>query len=316
MITSVLLILLGIGLLYYGGELLVANSVRLAHLWGMSPLTIGLTIVALGTSSPELAAILVASFRDAAAIAVGAVVGSNVSNIGLILGLSALIYPIPSQRKFNRREMPFMILTSAIVLPLFIGGSLARIDGLILIGLLAFYLWYVLKHSNEAPPPIEIDLNALDEAPNVSVWAALIGVAVGIGFLTGGAHSLVQGAETIARSFGIPDKVIGLTLVAFGTSLPELASCVVAAMRKEGDIILGNIVGSNIFNVLCILGIAGVIKPLNLSMSEIAVDYGVMMGFSLLLLPFLLSGATLRRIEGAFLITAYVGYVFYLYVLM
>lgn len=316
MVFSSFLILLGIGLLYYGGELLVANSVRLARLWGMSPLTIGLTVVALGTSSPELAATLVASFRDASAIAVGAVIGSNISNIGLILGLSALIYAIPSQRKFNRREMPFMIITSGLLLPMFYSGVLSRWDGLVLLGLLAVYLWYVLKHSNEAPPPIEIDLEALEAVPQVSVLGALVGVLIGIGLLTGGAHSLVQGAETIARSFGIPEKVIGLTLVAFGTSLPELASCLVAAMRKEGDIILGNIVGSNIFNVLCILGIASVCKPLALPLSEIVVDYGVMMGFSLVLLPFLLTGTSLRRIEGAFLVIAYVGYVFYLYVLM
>ncbi|MDP8244645.1 MAG: calcium/sodium antiporter [Candidatus Hinthialibacter antarcticus] len=316
MLFSSFLILLGIILLYYGGELLVSNSVRLARLWGMSPLTIGLTVVAFGTSSPELAATLVASFRDASAIAVGAVIGSNISNIALILGLSALIYPIPSKRKFNRREMPFMIFTSALVLPLFIGGVLSRWDGLILLGFLAFYLWYVLKHSNEAPPPVEIDLEALEAAPQVPVWGALLGVLVGIGLLTGGAQSLVEGASSIALSFGIPEKVIGLTLVAFGTSLPELASCVVAAMRKEGDIILGNIVGSNIFNVLCILGTAAVCKPLALPMAEITIDYGVMMAFSLILVPFLLTGVSLRRVEGAFLFLGYVSYVFYLYVLM
>jgi cation:H+ antiporter len=313
---SALLIIVGIGLLYYGGELLVSNSVSLARLWGLSPLVIGLTIVALGTSSPELAATLVASFRDAPAIAVGAVVGSNISNIGLILGLSALIFPIPSQRKFNRREMPFMIVTSALILPLFIGGVLTRWEGLILLGLLAFYLWYVLKHSNEAPPPVEIDLEALEAAPKVPVWGALLGVAIGIAFLSGGAQCLVDGASNIARSFGIPEKVIGLTLVAFGTSLPELASCVVAAMRKEGDIILGNIVGSNIFNVLCILGTAALCKPLALPMSEILIDYGVMMAFSLILVPFLLTGVALRRVEGAFLFLGYISYVFYLYVLM
>lgn len=316
MLLSSGFILLGIVLLYYGGELLVSNSVRLARSWGMSPLTIGLTVVAFGTSSPELAATLVASFRDSAAIAVGAIVGSNISNIGLILGLSALIYPIPSQRKFNRREMPFMIFTSALILPFFIGGVLSRWEGLILLGLLAAYLWYVLKHSNEAPPPVEIDIEALEAVPKVSIWASLLGVIVGIAFLTGGAQSLVEGASSIARSFGIPEKVIGLTLVAFGTSLPELASCIVAAMRKEGDIILGNIVGSNIFNVLCILGVAAACKPLALPLQEIAVDYGVMMGFSLILVPFLLTGASLRRIEGAFLFICYFGYVVYLYVLM
>lgn len=311
--TSIALILLGIALLYFGGELLVANSVKLAAAWGLSPLTIGLTVVAFGTSSPELAASLAAAFRDSAAIAVGAIVGSNISNIGLILGSSALIFAIPVERRFNSREMPFMILTSALILPVFYSGVMSRIEGVVFLALIGGYIWYVLKVSNQAPPPVELDLEELENQPLTPVWLSLAGASLGIVMLTGGAHSLVSGAETIARVIGIPEKVIGLTLVAFGTSLPELASCLVAALRKEGGIILGNIVGSNIFNVLCILGATALCKPLVLPLDTFIFDYFVMMAFSLLLLPFLMTGSSLRRIEGGVLFVAYIAYIVYLY---
>ncbi|MBI1390904.1 MAG: calcium/sodium antiporter [bacterium] len=310
---SIVLIILGGVLLYFGGELLVTHSARLARIWGLSPLTIGLTVVAFGTSSPELAASVTAAFRGAPSIAIGNVIGSNISNIAFILGVSAMIYPIAVQKRFNRREMPFMIAASALIWPLFFNGLLGRIEGLILIALLAGYTFVVLRFSTQAAAEIIPELDAIPDEPEGPAWKSLLGAALGIGLLVGGAQSLIEGAVRIATQLGVPDKVIGLTLVAFGTSLPEFASCAVASMRKHSEIVLGNIVGSNIFNVLCILGFTAVIKPLAIPWSEILIDFGVMMAFSVILWPMLITGKSLGRLEGACLFAGYVAYIVYLF---
>ena len=256
---NVVSILLGIGLLYFGGEWLVANASRLAQRLGWSPLVVGLTVVAFGTSSPELAAALAAVFAGSPTIVIGNVIGSNSANIGLILGLSALLRPIETEARFLRRELPFMIGTGILVFPLFHDGRLSRLEGLGLLALLAIYLG-VLFREGEQPtsPEIEAEFEEETAQPAQPMAPTVLGIAAGTAMLVFGARFLVDGAVAIALWAGLSERVIGLTLVAFGTSLPELAACLVASHRGHGEIGLGNLVGSNVFNVLAVLGVTSV----------------------------------------------------------
>lgn len=311
MILQIFLIVLGIGLLYVGGELLVKYAIRLARLWGLSTMVIGLTVVSIGTSSPELAACVYAAAKGFPQISLGNVIGSNVANIGLILGVSGLIYILVSEKLFLRREMPFMIFTSALILPFYANDVLGRFEGVILILLTIFFFWWVLNHSQGAPvePIPELE----EPLPPTPLWVPLVGITAGIALLALGANSLVEGATAVARAFGVPDRVIGLTLVAFGTSLPELASCAVAAWRKETDIVLGNLIGSNILNVVFILGVTALVSPIPTPMTEMIIDYGVMMTFSILLWLFMSFGQGINRYEAGLLLIGYLGYVSYLF---
>jgi cation:H+ antiporter len=302
----------GIVLLYFGGEFLVAHASKLARHWGISPMVVGLTIVAFATSSPELAATIAASFKGTSDVALGNVIGSNIANIGLILGVSALIYPIMTSIKFIVREGVFMIAVSGIMAVLSLNGILNRIEGLGFIVLISAYLVVVIKTCRNEDIP-ENMTSDVQEQPDGSVLYSVCMVILGIVLLVIGADRLVEGAVTIARTFGIPERVIGLTMVALGTSLPELASCVVAAYKKETDIILGNVIGSNIFNVLCVLGTAVLIRPLEFNADGIHIDLLVMMFFSMLILPFLITGLQLSRREGVILIAGYAGYMVFLF---
>ena len=302
---DVVLIVLGVALLYFGGNLLVANASLLARRWGVSSLVIGLTVVALGTSAPELASSLTAALRGVPELALGNVIGSNVANIALILGVTALIYPLSTPKPFLRRELPVMIGSAALLPLLLRDGTLGRFDGVLLLACLGVYLWTLLSRRD----PVEAE----DEGGSRPAWASTLGALVGLGFLVGGAQLLVSGATSLARSFGVPELVIGLTLVAVGTSLPELATAGVAAFRREPDIALGNVVGSNIFNVLFILGVAALVKPLQITYGVVALNLWLMVGLSLLLLPLLLTGLRLGRREGGLLLVLYVFYVGYLY---
>jgi cation:H+ antiporter len=293
--------------LYFGGELLVRGSSALARAVGMSPLVVGLTVVAFGTSSPELAATIAANFKGAPAVALGNVIGSNIANLGLILGAAALVLPLVARARFLRRELPFMVVVSALVWPLAADGVVGRLDALLLLAGIAIYL-AVLLRKGESPEVVEEFRAELgDGRPRVG--RSLGAVAAGIGLLVVGAHLLVEGAVAMARGMGVSEAVIGVSLVAVGTSLPELASSLVAAARRESDIALGNLIGSNVFNVLGILGIAALVQPLAVPFAELRADYWVMMGFSLLIVPFLWTGSRVGRIEGAILLTAYTGYI-------
>lgn len=312
MLLATLFLALGVALLYAGGELLVDNSVRLAKNFRVSNMVIGLTVVAFGTSCPELAASLTATLQGASDIAVGNVFGSNVANIGLILGISALILPFEVTVIFLRREVAFMIFATVLVYPLMSNGVLGRLEGVILVLLLVGYLVVLLK-SPDAQDEHLIDVENLEKEPR-PIWLASLGVAVGIGLLIAGAQSLVSGAVTIATALGVSERVIGLTMVAFGTSLPELAASVVAARKGEGDLILGNLVGSNIFNILSILGLTAVVVPIAVSADSLRLDFWMMLGISILLLVFLYSNKRLVRLEGVALLAIYVGYTAYLYI--
>ena len=318
MAHNLLLIGLGVLLLYGGGELLVRGSSQLARLLGMKPLIIGLTVVAFGTSSPELAATLVSTLEGAPQLALGNVLGSNVANLGLILAVSALLRPLVAEAKFIRRELPVMIGAGVILLLMMAlgGGQLGWWNGLLLLLGMAVYLVILLRDGE--PPAVEQEF-AREFGPTrgdrrQALLRFTIMIVVGIGLLVGGAEVLVRGAVAIAQAFQVSDRIIGITLVAVGTSLPELAGCLVAAWRNEGDIILGNVIGSNIFNVLLILGVTVLVRPLQVPLAEVVPDLLVMLAFSVAVVPLLLVGRATRlhRWEGLLLLLGYLAYMGYL----
>lgn len=311
MSLAIFLLILGIALLYGGGELLVDNSIRLAKKFNISNMVVGLTVVAFGTSCPELATSMAAALTGSPDIAIGNAFGSNLANLGLILGLSALIMPFTVTVAFLRREVGFMIFSTVLVYPLMVTGRLNRLEGLVLVLLLIGFI-YVLLRDPGAQDEHMVHAEDLERAPR-PVWLASLGVAVGVGLLVGGAEALVEGGRYVAQVFGISERVIGFTIVAFGTSLPELAASIVAARRGEGDIVMGNLVGSNIFNLLCILGLTALVVPIPVSPESMRLDFWMMLGVSVLLLVLLLSNKRLVRSEGMLLMAIYLAYVGYLF---
>lgn len=309
MLFFVSLVAIGIALLYAGGEVLIASSIRLARAFGVSRMVIGLTVVAFATSSPELAATLTAAFRGSPDMAVGNVIGSNVANLGLILGMAAVIFPLHAKARFIRREVVFMVAVTVLVYPLMATGLyLGRLEGLFLVVLLVIFLYVLIRDpdSQEVAPDMPTEIFW-------PTWLSSLGVALGIVLLVAGAQALVRGASEIAYALGVSERVVGLTLVAFGTSLPELAATVVAARRHESDLVLGNVIGSNIFNLLCILGFTTLAHPIVVTPKVLGLDFWVMFGISVLLLGMLATRRRVVRLEGTLLLSIYVGYTVFLY---
>lgn len=304
-------LVLGVGLLYLGGEGLVRGASAFGRRHGLSPMVIGLTIVSVGTSTPELAASLAGVFQGAPAVSLGNIVGSNIANLGLVLGLTASIWPLTVAARFIRREVPFMLLTSALMFLLVRDGVVSRPEGAILLVILIVYLRQLLDRKETSS--VESEFEEAYGSGSTSGWWSLIAILAGIGLLVVGAKVLIIGAVGLARTMGISERVIGLTMVALGTSLPELASSVVAAVRHEGDIVLGNLIGSNIFNILLILGATATILPLPVVAGAIWVDLVAMMVVSLVAWLLLHTGRRLARLEGAALVTFYCAYVIYLF---
>ncbi len=303
-VVNVVLVLLGVLLLYAGGEVLVRNAALLARATGMSPLTVGLTVVALATSCPELATTLAANIGGSPDAALGNVVGSNIANLGLVLGLAALLSPLRSQTRLLRRELPFMILTAALLFLLLADGELGALEAISLLALLGSYLLVVARggEHTDADEPQE-------GAGRSRPWMTMLGVVLGACLLVAGAQALIEGAIDLARDLGVTERLIGLTLVAVGGGLPELAGSVVAAIRRQGDIILGNLIGSNVFNLLFALSIAALARPLEIDPAAFRLDLWVMLGMSLLVLPFLATGRRLGRREGLVLLGVYTVYI-------
>lgn len=305
---SLLLLLLGFVLLVVGGDVLVRSASALAMRLGISPLAIGLTVVAFGTSAPELAATLASSLQGAPDLGIGNVLGSNVANVGLILGAAALVAPIASNDSFVRRDVPMAMATMALLVPLSLDGRLGRWDGLALLAILGGYLALLARHDRGA---------LAEELPSGAagpLWRSVGGAILGIGLLVLGADLTVRGAVEIAAYLGVPERVIGLSMVAFGTSLPELASSLAAARRREGDMILGNIAGSNIFNVLAVLGAAAGATVLPVRLAGFGADLVVAIAFSAVLLAVMAFAGRLGRAAGAVLVAGYLAYIVALYV--
>jgi len=309
-LIALLLFTAGLLALYFGAEWLVGGAARLAESFGISPFLVGLTLVSFGTSAPELVVSGVASYRGNGSLALGNVLGSNVANLALILGISALILPIVVNRSLVIRDLPVMIGVAFLV-PLFGGsGVISRGEGILLLAAFAAYLSFiaVAVRRESASGLAMLQEQGAPSLDRSQRGRNLLEAFVGLVVLSVGAHFLVVSAVDIASAFGVPEVVIGLTLVAFGTSLPELAASISAARRGDGQIVIGNIVGSNIFNILLILGVAAAIRPLPVTASTLQVDAPVVIGLSLALVPVVYTGMRIDRWEGGMLLASYCAF--------
>ena len=307
MITSLTLLILSLMALYIGAGWLVQGSSALALKANISPLVIGLTIVAFGTSAPELAVSLGATLRGQGDIAIGNIVGSNIFNIGVILGVSATICPLQVKKQLLRIDIPIMLAATILFTILFWNGTLGRMEGLFFLTGIIIYTLFSLLYSRkqEEEPNLE-----LEEQPKH--WAVdTLTIIGGLVVLVFASRLLVDNAVSIAKELGVSEAVIGLTIVAAGTSMPELATSVVAAYKHKTDIAIGNIVGSNLFNILAIAGSCSLMHPIE-AKNVNYIDLLVMLAISILLLPLMKSGQKISRTEGATLILIYVIYLFWL----
>jgi cation:H+ antiporter len=320
MLLNLGMIMIGLGGLFLGGNWLVDAASKIARSLGLPPLIIGLTVVAFGTSAPELIVSVRAAVSGSSGIALGNVIGSNIANIGLILGLTGLVLPITVKAILVRREIPIMIGVTVLGYLLLADELIGRFDGIILlVGFVAFNATMILITLRRTDEQKADDLIAGGEVDESEVnlpleWGRLL---LGIAVLLVGAELTVRGATTIAAAFGVPEVVTGLTLVAFGTSLPELAASLVAALRGQSDIAMGNVVGSNIANLLLILGMTSIISPIPVndpgtfspySFGVISFDYPLMLAFSILIMPFALD-RILNRVESSIFLVTYVVFV-------
>lgn len=308
-------LLLGLVLLVAGGELLVKGAVKLAEKFNISPLLIGLTLVGFGTSTPELVTSLQAAFAGSPGIAIGNVVGSNIANILFILGAAALIAPIAVAKDTFRRDGMVLAAATLFCLGAVLFGQFTRWMGAILVLSLAAYIWFAFQQDRTATKAASVAGGAINPAPKLPAGAIaldLVFVAGGLAMTILGARFLVTGAIDLARMFSISETIIGLTIVAVGTSLPELITSLMASLRKQGDIAFGNIVGSNIYNLLGILGVTALIKPIAVPAEIIRLDIWVMIAATVLLAFAAMSRWRIGRTEGAAMLIGYAAYVTWL----
>ena len=314
---SILLFVAGLLFLIVGAEALVRGSSRLAAVLGISPLVIGLTVVAFGTSSPELAVSIKAALSDQGSIAVGNVIGSNIFNVLFILGLSALIVPLVVSHQLVRLDVPLMIALSIIMLVFSFDENFSRTDGLILIAGLIIYIWFLIYQSRREIAGVGHEYaKGFGNAGRKNVgWFKNIALVLGgLTLLVFGSRWLVDSSVSFAQYLGVSELVIGLTIVAAGTSLPEVVTSVIAAIRGERDIAVGNVVGSNLFNIMGVLGIASIVAPngIEVSAAVIRFDIPVMIVVAFACLPIFFTGGVISRQEGALFLGYYVVYTLYL----
>lgn len=306
----------GLVALTVGAEFLVRGASRLAALAGISPLVIGLTVVAYGTSTPELAVSIKSALGGQSDVGLGNVVGSNIFNVLLILGICAIIQPLHVNSQLVRTDVPIMIAVSVIVLLMSLNGVIGRLDGMFLISGAAAYTAFTIYTSRKEKAEVQTEFQSLVPSPTTSKAAdalrAAIFVAIGLAALVLGSRFFVDGAVALARSFGVSELVIGLTIVAAGTSMPEVATSVIASIRGERDIAIGNVVGSNIFNLLVVLGCASAIDTITVPLPALTFDIPVMLGVAIACLPILFTGLEIRRWEGALFFGYYAAYTGYL----
>jgi cation:H+ antiporter len=301
----------GLIMLFIGAEGLIRGSSNLAIKIGITPLVVGLTVVAFGTSTPELVVSLKAALLGNSSISLGNVVGSNIANIALILGVAALIRPLDVHAKVIMREIPLMIGISVLLLLLLVDGELGLFDGLVFVsGIVIYTVVNVLMARKEKNSEVDAEFKEGLKS-KLGIPVSIFIMIAGLGLLIFGANLFVQSAVAIAKIFNVSDAIIGLTIVAIGTSLPELITSIVAAYKKEADIAIGNVVGSNIFNILGILGITALIIPIS-SVGISYIDLGVMLFTAIILFPLSRTGFSISRLEGALLLAGYGGYIYYL----
>lgn len=305
---SIVLFVAGIIMLFLGGEGLVKGASRLARILGISPVVIGLTVVAFGTSAPEFVVGLIAALKEANDVVLGNIIGSNISNIALILGIGAVISPLIIHGKLIKAEVPFMIVLSIILFAISWKFNLGILQGVFLFGALIAFTIYSYFASKKEPKLVEEEYKEFIGASG-SVWKQFLFIVLGLVALIVGARLVVDSAIFIARIFGISELVISITAVAIGTSLPELATTIVAALKREHDIIVGNIIGSNIFNI-GILGLVSIIHPIKVDSELLKFEFPVMLFFSILILPIMMTGKRISRIEGILLLVLYAVFIY------
>ena len=311
-LMTFILLLAGLAILVYGAELLVRGASALAASVGISPLVVGLTVVAFGTSSPELAVSVLSAWNDQPGIALGNVVGSNICNVLLILGLSAVVAPLVVARQVVRLEVPIMIGTSLLLLLCTLDGAIARWEGTLLFaGVVGYTVWTVRRSRRELREQADADAAAVPTSSRARQAAEILG---GLALLGVGSNWLVDSAVVIAKNLGVSDLVIGLTIIAIGTSLPELATSVLASLRGQRDIAVGNVVGSNIFNILAVLGLTTLVAPAGLPVPPAALtfDLPVMLAVAVACLPIFLTGHRIDRWEGLLFLGYYAAYLLFM----
>lgn len=310
MLLNSVVFVIGLVVLYLGAEWLIKGAAGVALRYGIRPLVVGLTVVALGTSMPEFVVNMIAAFSDEDSLALGNIVGSNISNIALILGSSALVVPLAVRPDTLRKEYPIMMAVMVLFYFVALDGVISQLDGILLVsGLIAFLVFLVLdarrytRATNpEGNPP----------AAKEKVGKKFVFVLLGIGFLALGAHLMVTSAVYFAEVLGIDSMIVGLTVVAIGTSLPELAASLVGAIRKEMDMSIGNVLGSNLLNVLFVVGMIAIIKPLRVDAGSLVLHFPVMLAFGFFLLPLMWTSHRITRIEGGFLVGGFLSYMAYI----
>ncbi len=313
MVIDALYLLAGLLLLYFGAEWLVAGAAGLARSLGMRPLIIGLTVVAFGTSAPELVVGIDASIAGQGAIALGNVVGSNIANLGLILGLTALILPPAVDVQVLRREVPVLLAVTALLPLALVDGWLARWEAAVLLVLAVGYPWWMIRSARIGSLAAAAEMEEAAELaaalpPAGSRLRLALRAVVGLALLVGGGRALIEGAVGIATTAGMSPRVIGLTIVAVGTSLPELATSLIAAGRGHADIAVGNVVGSNIFNILLIGGASAMTAPIVAPIGSVAIDLVAMGALTVFAVAAMRTRRKVDRVEGAVLVLGYVGF--------
>lgn len=308
------LIAVGFVVLVVGADWLVKGASRLALAVGMTPLVVGLTVVAFGTSAPELAVSVASAWSGQADLAIGNVVGSNIANVLLILGISALVAPLLVNQQLVRLDVPIMVAASLLFFVFAVDGQLSLWESLLLSLAIIGYVAFLVLESRSEKNPVVLAEYAPDEPPSQSPLRDVLWVVVGVTGLVAGSRLLVTGAVSLAQHFGVSELVIGLTILAIGTSLPELATSVVAALRGERDIAVGNVVGSNIFNILSVLGFTGLVSGAGIAVSRdaLSLDIPVMLGVALLCIPIFREGFVVTRINGALFVLCYAVYLLWL----
>ena len=308
MFIGIIFLIIGSALLFYGAEFIVKGGSQLARYFGLSPIVIGLTVVAFGTSLPELVVSIVAAIGGSSPIAIGNVVGSNIANVGLVLGISSLIFPIKINLSQIKNDLIIYIFVCLMFSAFCMNGSISRQEGLILFLSVLIYTWYSFYYSSSKNNDEDVN----DKNPS-NLRMLFILIISGITLLSFGANLFVKGAIDIARYFGISEIVIGMTIVALGTSLPELATSVIASFRKEHAISIGNIVGSNLFNLLSVIGIVSLVSPIESPKEILFFEIPYMIIYGLILFPIGMLKQPIHRLTAAFLLIGYLLFIYQLF---
>lgn len=313
-LAALSLIIVGLVLTIAGSDQLVRGAASLARRLGLSPFVIGVTIVPFGTSAPELFTSVRASLAGFGDLAAGNVIGSNIANIGLILGIAAVLRPIAVSRSVVVRDAPIMVGVSLLAMVIMLDSTISRIEGALFFASIGLYIWYNYACGKTDSAAEDRDASQEDDTPKPegSIFGNCLRTSIGLVGLLAGAWLLVTGGVDLARSLGVSELIIGATVIAFGTSVPELAASIQAAIRKESDIAIGNIIGSNVFNILVVLGASALAAPIGVSQDMLRIHVPVMIATAVLIVPMMRIGYRVGRVDGALLLTLYLGYTGYL----